>query len=196
MEENQTPKVTRNQFLKFLAATGSATVAAAFLPEKWIKPIMNVGVLPAHAESSLPGVPVTIGNLNFKNEIGMNSGKGRGLASLKKLPEMSPSPDSSYSIPLSASFVYSDKNAGVTTNAHLYLSVNSNWALNGQTIGDQHGSVTGTTNGTVTFYLNAPSTLWPNALFCVGDANGSLYMITTDDRTSNPISGTMPMPPC
>jgi hypothetical protein len=38
--------------LKVLAAAGGGITAAAFLPAKWVKPIVNSGVLPVHAQAS------------------------------------------------------------------------------------------------------------------------------------------------
>jgi hypothetical protein len=44
----------RRQLLKALAATGGAAAAASLLPGKWAKPVVEAGVLPAHAQVS-PG---------------------------------------------------------------------------------------------------------------------------------------------
>ncbi|GAB4423992.1 MAG: hypothetical protein Kow0031_02770 [Anaerolineae bacterium] len=46
--------------LKALAA-GGATAAAALLPERWISPVVEVGVLPAHAQTSLAAFNLTCG---------------------------------------------------------------------------------------------------------------------------------------
>jgi len=48
----ETPKETlsRRQLLKALAATGGAVSASALLPGKWAKPVVEVGLLPAHAQ--------------------------------------------------------------------------------------------------------------------------------------------------
>ncbi len=54
--EKETPKETlsRRQLLKVLAATGGAVSASALLPDllpgKWAKPVVEVGLLPAHAQ--------------------------------------------------------------------------------------------------------------------------------------------------
>ncbi len=48
-------KVSRRQAIKLLTATaGVATLAS--LPNKWVKPVLNAGVLPAHAQTSLTHV--------------------------------------------------------------------------------------------------------------------------------------------
>ena len=51
MEEAKT-QVSRREILKALAAGGSALAASAFLPGKWTRPLVEAGVLPAHAQSS------------------------------------------------------------------------------------------------------------------------------------------------
>jgi hypothetical protein len=55
MERNkQNPKpITRRALLKALAASGGALAAAALLPGKWARPLVEAGVLPAHAQGSL-----------------------------------------------------------------------------------------------------------------------------------------------
>lgn len=44
----------RRELLKALAATGSAVVASSMLPNQWTKPVIEAGVLPAHAQGSKP----------------------------------------------------------------------------------------------------------------------------------------------
>ena len=51
MEENHS-QISRREALKALAASGGALAAAAFLPGKWAKPLVEAGVLPAHAQGS------------------------------------------------------------------------------------------------------------------------------------------------
>jgi hypothetical protein len=48
-----TPSLHRRDLLKALAASGGALAAAAFLPARWFKPVVEAGVLPAHAQSSV-----------------------------------------------------------------------------------------------------------------------------------------------
>jgi len=51
-------KVSRRQAIKLLTATaGAATMAS--VPNKWVKPILKAGVLPAHAQTSTPVPPAT-----------------------------------------------------------------------------------------------------------------------------------------
>jgi hypothetical protein len=55
-EEHQEGAVSRRQLLKALIATGGAVTASTLLPGEWSKPIVEVGVLPAHAQvTPLPG---------------------------------------------------------------------------------------------------------------------------------------------
>jgi hypothetical protein len=49
----------RREALEALAAVGSAVAASVLLPEKWIKPVVEAGVLPAHAQASVCAPPFT-----------------------------------------------------------------------------------------------------------------------------------------
>lgn len=52
-DEGKTEKtIGRRQLLKALVATSGAITAASMLPGKWTKPVVDAGVLPAHAQSS------------------------------------------------------------------------------------------------------------------------------------------------
>jgi hypothetical protein len=70
MAENDSTQMTRKQFVKLLLAAGGATTAAAFLPDKWMKPKVGFGVLPVHAASS--NEPITISELIIQNPITFN----------------------------------------------------------------------------------------------------------------------------
>ena len=43
---------SRRKLLKALAVSGGAIVAGTVLPTSWIRPIVELGVLPAHAQLS------------------------------------------------------------------------------------------------------------------------------------------------
>jgi hypothetical protein len=45
--------LSRGEALKALAAIGGAAAASALLPEKWVKPVVEAGIVPAHAQSSV-----------------------------------------------------------------------------------------------------------------------------------------------
>ena len=47
-----TVKISRRQALKALLAAAGGLTAAAFVPEKWLKPMVSSGVLPVHARAS------------------------------------------------------------------------------------------------------------------------------------------------
>jgi len=59
--DNKTPQqISRRDALKILAGVASAT-ALATIPDKWTKPGMEVGVLPAHAQTSVPTHTLVVG---------------------------------------------------------------------------------------------------------------------------------------
>ena len=46
------PNVSRRDLLKTMLAVGGGLTVAAFLPKKWIKPVVGAGVSPVHAAAS------------------------------------------------------------------------------------------------------------------------------------------------
>jgi len=44
--------LNRRELLKVLAAASGGLTAAAFLPARWLKPVIETGVLPAHAQAT------------------------------------------------------------------------------------------------------------------------------------------------
>lgn len=50
-------ELSRREALKALAALGGAVTATSLLPEKWSRPEIGVGVLPAHAQNGSQCVP-------------------------------------------------------------------------------------------------------------------------------------------
>jgi len=46
-------RISRRAMLKGILAAGGALGASAFLPEKWLKPMIKTGVLPVHAQTSI-----------------------------------------------------------------------------------------------------------------------------------------------
>src|SRR5687768_12068704 len=48
-------ELSRRRLLQILVASGGAVAGSTLLLEKWVKPVIEVGVLPAHAQiSNLP----------------------------------------------------------------------------------------------------------------------------------------------
>jgi hypothetical protein len=66
-------KISRRQALKALLAASGGLTAAAFVPSKWVKPLVMSGVLPVHAQTSVL-------NLTFNNpaEVGDSSNTRNG----------------------------------------------------------------------------------------------------------------------
>lgn len=62
-KSRKSKKITRRNLLKIAAGAGGAVIASSLLPEKWIKPLMKVGVVPLHAQNS---VGLSIGNLQLQ----------------------------------------------------------------------------------------------------------------------------------
>jgi hypothetical protein len=54
--------VSRRELFKILGATGGALTASVLIPEKWLPPQIDIGVLPAHAQTS---EALTISNLRI-----------------------------------------------------------------------------------------------------------------------------------
>jgi hypothetical protein len=185
MEENKPVQVTRNQFLKLLIAGGSATAAAAFLPEKWLKPIVKVGVLPVHAQSSLS---LVLSNLEISNaSVGLNIGMGKVLAapvrpSLLKFP--GPVIDYYYT----GTFDYADGEGGVTESSGLTLTVTPATGSSESTPLTKDGAISdfgsissgGPYNGVVTFHSSCPNTYWTM------NSNPQLVVtLTTSDHSAS-----------
>ena len=65
-------QLTRRQLLKILAALGGAVTASSLLPEKWSRPQVGAGALPAHAQSTLCIPPYEIDHCTI--DVILNSG--------------------------------------------------------------------------------------------------------------------------
>jgi hypothetical protein len=50
-------RLSRREVLKALASVGGAAAASLLVPVKWVKPVVDVGILPAHAQSSVCSPP-------------------------------------------------------------------------------------------------------------------------------------------
>jgi len=49
-----TKQISRRNLLKAVIAGSGGFVATSFIPEKWLKPVVRSGVLPVHAQASIP----------------------------------------------------------------------------------------------------------------------------------------------
>lgn len=56
-EECQEQTISRRKLLKVVAATGGTVAATMLLPSKWAKPVVEVGVLPVHAQATDTPLP-------------------------------------------------------------------------------------------------------------------------------------------
>ena len=63
-------ELSRREALKALAAIGGAAAASALLPEKWVQPVVEAGIVPAHAQSSDYIVHCHIHDLAFSRDPG------------------------------------------------------------------------------------------------------------------------------
>lgn len=65
-------RVSRRNLLKALTAAGGSLAASLFLPGKWDKPLLRVGVLPVHAQTSnpQPGPTYAIANTTLNEDFG------------------------------------------------------------------------------------------------------------------------------
>lgn len=85
-EESQEWMASRRRLLKTLIVTGGAVAASTLLPGKWVKPIVEVGVLPVHAQASMTPTPELVysavcdstpGGGNITDIHSLPSGSGR-----------------------------------------------------------------------------------------------------------------------
>jgi hypothetical protein len=114
--------LSRREVLKALGIIGGAAAASTLLPEKWVRPLVEAGVVPAHAQSSICSSPMRF------------SGCSDGQALWIPEPELSLAIESlgivsppCVGVPLSFSFVLKD-NAGITVySSGPYLFLTSNF---------------------------------------------------------------------
>jgi len=66
--------VSRRKLLKALAATSGAVVASQILPGQWMKPVIESGVLPAHAQGSPTPTPATTSGFRIFNQTQKQTG--------------------------------------------------------------------------------------------------------------------------
>jgi hypothetical protein len=54
---NEKVTFNRRELLKVMTALGGSLAASSMVPSQWTKPSLEAGVLPAHAQSTLPCLP-------------------------------------------------------------------------------------------------------------------------------------------
>jgi hypothetical protein len=164
-QATQPSGLSRRELLKVLAAGSGALAAAAFLPGKWVRPVVSSGVLPAHAQAS--NEPPVIFSLSVYNANRRQAGPN--------------------AYDYEANFGYSDPLSAVTTAALLYASVDGcGQIINGNSIDSRSGIVSGPNSGNAYFYFNAcPYN---------GNSSMHLRMKVTG-RMSNETDAKMPPPP-
>ena len=163
VENEETQALSRRELLKVLTAAGGAVGAAAFLPTKWSKPLVEAGVLPAHAQGSM--IPILeISNLSVFPTEGVD-------APIE---------------PYGANFHFNDGLCQVNDSAKLYVSASpcGKTFYNGQTIASVGGLInaTGGCDGVVGFPFDAFNCT--NSILSVQLGVGS--------RLSNTITGPIP----
>jgi len=158
--EEQPTGLSRRELLKILAAGSGALAAAAFLPGKWVRPVVGSGVLPAHAQSTTE-LPV-IANLN----VDFN---GPDRKAHKKAADYI------------AHFDFTDPLSEVSTAALLYAHVDGcGQIINGASIASLSGNAPDPHSGQCYFFFNA----------CTFNGNSEMYLkMKVTGRMSNEISG-------
>jgi len=162
--------LSRRDAIKVLTAAGGAIAAAVFLQDKWTKPVIEAGVVPAHAQSSrtIPEV-----GLSYLCRNAVAPGYAADFNYYDPLSSMSDSATLTASISGCATMVFQDKTLS--------------------TLPDYH-RVGGTTNGSVSLTFTTNCNITNSTAFCIQlSVNGRL-----SSHTCLPFSdcqGPYPSPP-
>jgi len=171
------PQLTRRNALKLLAAASGAALGSAFLPAKWTKPIVETGVLPVHAQSSLPNIVLT--------ELDVLVGEG------------TPN-DIQAILPLNlAIFTYADPAGLFTADLNMFVTVvecNQPVLGSGNTLKTWGAVITGTPYaGTVEFSFDF--NFFSNSLCHTQAWTSTLSVyVSGGSRTSNQVTGIVQIP--
>lgn len=92
LEKYTKTTLARRQLLKALAATGGAATAASLLPGEWVKPVIEAGLLPAHAQASPGNFSLAVINSNPGSNIGnvITTANGVGACEIEIEVKMTP----------------------------------------------------------------------------------------------------------
>ncbi len=83
-------KISRRDLLKALIAGSGGIVAAGFVPEKWLKPVVKSGVLPVHAQASVPDLFIRGGYYPYMDPQTEDEGiMAFAFVSFEEIPEFS-----------------------------------------------------------------------------------------------------------
>ena len=173
-DNNATPEqaktLGRRDLLKALAATGGAVTAATLLPGKWSKPVVEAGVMPAHAATS---GALRINSLSVGFGITSNDADAQA-------------PFPSYT----ATFNYVDEACQVDGDTLLYASTSSSGGgetlFNGQSLSSVGASYEGPCDGEIGFSFNSSVGFYNEATLTV--------RINVGGRDSNQDSDQIPFP--
>ena len=73
--DNHKQNISRRKVLKALTALGGAVAATNLMPGKWTSPIIDLGVLPAHAQTNSAPIEL-VGNLQINPTLNPRSFSG------------------------------------------------------------------------------------------------------------------------
>ena len=154
----QTPEKTlgRRELLKALAAAGGAVAASSLLPGEWAKPVVEVGVLPAHAQVSEGQQPPQLLSITTCSTANSNGGPISSSSTLVTFAVISP----------------------VTANIQLRRTITRNDVNPSQVI----DTTTGVTNGSGRW--NAPSFTLPGIGVGTGNLTVLWEFVDPDDGTN------------
>lgn len=163
-QEYQAPKLTRRDALKALAAATGAVVLSN-LPQEWKTPIVEVGVLPAHAQGASGPAPIVSNLFSFWSLNGpVSSGRPPQICQV------------------SGSFNYFDSLGQVTNGSPVtgLFGGNQSFSTNGYFCGSCNGS-----SGYMVFWFN-PTTCPAN-----GTNSSIILQLVVNGRYSNVANATV-----
>ncbi|MGD0918929.1 MAG: hypothetical protein ABSB22_20985 [Thermodesulfobacteriota bacterium] len=175
-EESQTVNEGRRRLLGILAASGGAVAASMVLPEKWVKPVVDWGVLPVHAQVS---PTIVLSSLQVTLVLGSGSSERVSQGPQPSAVVIGPS--------FGAVFHYDDGGGQVNGSTNLFASVSpcGELSFSGQPISSIPGAAI--LNGTgYSGYIGFPfvTNCITNASLCVKLGIGT--------RLSNQLCGNLP----
>lgn len=186
-EDKQPQPLHRRKLLKIMATTTGAAGVSLLLPAKWTKPLCDVIVLPAHAQTSGDDTLV-ISDFTIDSVRRTIDGKSLPGNSTVKAPSASGTPHApTLPLPYYGEFNHSDSNCAVTPKyTRVEYSISGGGQLNFKT-GTTIAAIPGTVCGT-------PCSGYIGFGFDTNDGEGKTLNINLniENRFSNVISQTIP----